>query len=433
MQSQYAEGARAGPFLASVCSFIRVANGVLLLANMFYEHPVHGPVIPPQIQTYNSLGIQNLSLIKRRHNLRGIAQRIQTAMGLRDHREEKFFHLTVTSGEHFGRSVKMQPDAPVVLQAAMRLSQAVPFTVDPETLLWEEVDGYEHRIPSILTTVSRGMQQLDAFRLENVFGMPVPQRKLDEIRNNIKNGHSTTVDHGGLLAALLKLWLQKLPHPLLELDGTDGMLMREVLQGVQATGEQIQAVLAVNNHRNITSVQRCVCTYVLNLLAVTVESGDSITNTPRGLAKQIVYPLCHKRPDSRAGKLAIRFLEQCIKYQMECRRCEPDKFVPCGSITPVMRKFLSNMLIRADNMHIHLGQVEDLEKSMTNDKLIAAVEGRVQAPEQKARERGMNESLSGQYILEKTASPFHIPAAHLKPFYNEWKVGLRADDFIQLI
>ena len=100
------------------------------------------------------------------------------------------------------------------------------------------------------------MQELDVFRLENVFRLSVPRRKLDEILNNIKNGHSTTVDHGGLLTALLKLWLEKLPHPLLYLDdGTDdGKLMEEVIQGIRAKSKHIQAVLAVNKERNITSV-----------------------------------------------------------------------------------------------------------------------------------------------------------------------------------
>ena len=69
---------------------------------MFYEHTAHGPVIPPQIHKYNSLEIHDLSLIERRQNLRSITQRIESAMGLRDHRKEKISRLAVTSGKHFG-------------------------------------------------------------------------------------------------------------------------------------------------------------------------------------------------------------------------------------------------------------------------------------------------------------------------------------------
>ena len=206
-----------------------------------------------------------MSPIEQRDNLQGIMQRIQSAMGLC---EEKSFHLAVTSGKRFGWSVKVGADA-LFSQAMFMSCKVVPAS-------WEEVIGYDHRIPCILTTpANRGMQPFDAFRLENLFGLPVPRRKLDEIRNNIKNSHSTTVDHGGLLTALLKLWLEELPHPLLELDETDGMLMREVLQGKKATVTQIRMVMVVNNKRGIISAQRCICEYVLNLLVMTVENSNS--------------------------------------------------------------------------------------------------------------------------------------------------------------
>lgn len=351
-------------------------------------------------------------------------------MGLRDHREKKWFNLAVRSGKHFGISVKAQPDT------AMQFSRNMHFKVDPEKLLWEQVHGYEHRIPCILTTLNRGLQEFDAFRMDNVFGVDVPREKLYEMRDNIERGHDTTVDHPGMLAALFKLWLEELKHPLMQLDGTDGMLMNEVRQGTHATDEQIRAVLAVNNERDITSVQRCVLEYVLNLLAVTIESLSvkSEKNHPKALAQQLVYPLCHKKPHTPTGNLAIRFLEQCIRYQVKCRQRDPGKFVPCGSTTPVMRKFLTNMLVRADNMHQYVCQVEDLEKAMPPEKLIAAVEGHAKTPEHKRESRvrteSLDESLSGQYILEKTASPFHIPAGHLKPFYNEWKVSEKKNALI---
>jgi len=298
-----------------------------------------------QIQMYNVISRYNVDLDLRRKNLWFIAEGIHSAMGLRDHRDKKLFNLTVTSGEHFGRSVKVQPDAPM----------------DPKTLLWEQVPGYEHRIPCILTSLNRGMQEFDAFRMDNVFGLTVTQGKLDEIRDNIEKGHDTTIDHPGMLTALFKLWLEELPHPLMQVDGTDGRLMSEVLQGTHATDEQIQTVLSVNDERGITSAQRGVLEYVLNILAVRVESlsASSEKNDPETLAKQLVYPLCHKPADSHAGELIIPFLEQCIKYQVKCRQSDPVRFVPCGSMTPVMRKFLTNMLVREHNMRKHLLQVED--------------------------------------------------------------------------
>ena len=370
-----------------------------------------------------------MNLTKRRNNLIVISKRIASAMGLRDQRQTKLFSLAVIPGKHFGFSVKDQPEVPIVVQAAMRFSANMYFNVNPETLLWEQVPGYEHRIPYILTTLNRGLQEFDAFRVDNVFGLPVPRETLSEMRDNIERGYDTTVDNPRMLTGLLKLWLEELPHPLMQLRGTDEMLMSEVLQGTHATDEQILAVLGVNNERGITSVQRCVLEYVLNLLAVTVESlsEKSKHNNPETLARHLVYPLCHEPANSRAGNLAIPFLEQCIRYQVKRRQCDPCKFVPCGSITPDMRKFLINMLVRADNMDIYLGQVEDLERQMPNEKLIEIVEGHTKTPEHKgeSRERNLNldESLTGQYILEKTANPFHIPAGILKPFYKEWKVS----------
>ena len=163
--------------------------------------------------------------------------------------------------------------------------------------------------------------------------------------------------------------------------------------------------------------------------------------------------LCHKQQGSRSCELAAAFLKRCIEYQVENRRCDPLKFVPCGSISPLMRKFLTKMLIVADNMHIHLGKVGALEREMSTDDLIATVDGTTRVtPVSKAvsassaaalsshdgsRSHGSpdvsalktpriirrSNRLSGIYTLEKMASPFHIPAELLRPCYEEWKVS----------
>ena len=427
------------------------------------------------IHEYNRLSDSNKNLVKRRGTLRKISEIIHSALGMRDHRRQKLVKLGIASGRHFGICVDEQPPAPALVQAVTRFNPSMCLKVNAESLLWEEVPGYAHRVPCILTTIERGMHELDAFRIDHVFGLQVPRRKVQQMRENIEHGHETSVDHGGLLAALLKHWLRELKHPLLQLDGPKGLdgkcfLMDEVLQGTNATVEHIRAVVC---RSDISAVQRTVFQYVLNLLSMTVESNPG-KNTPDSLAMHLVEALCHKRKSSRPGKLARAFLEQCIRVQVENRRCHPEEFVPCGSMSPVMRKFLTKMLIRADDMHMHLGKVAELEQEISTNALIAAVEGADASAPNKRRwtryvcecvcvyvrtcmgrvyvhvgcvcmyfcvsfiapvcmctcvysrkRRTTNKKLTGIYNLERMASPFHIPAEHLRPFYNEWKVRLR--------
>ena len=435
---------------------------------------------PQQIHTYNALGSDNVSLVKRQNTLRRVSEYIQSALGLRDHRQQKLVTLAIASGCHFGRSIKVEPKAPVGIQTGSSISpRHMDLSIDPETLLWEEVPGYSHRIPCILTTIKRGMHELDAFRTDNVFGFRVPTAKLREIRQNLEDGHETTVDHGGLLAALLKHWLEELPMPLLQVDGPDGYLMKEVLQGTNATPEHIHAVLTSPGN---TPVEQSVFNHVLNLLAVTVESNPD-HNSPYELSTHLMQPLCHKQRGSRTGNLARTFVEQIIRYQVESRRCHPQKFVPLGSISPVQRKFLTKMLFTADNMHEYLGRVGELERTMTNDDLIRTVnatpkskssshevshassapalastpeqlcssdvddsdfksdvdDSDFKTPASKPRRWSLRKrltrrkkkqsviksgdsSLTGIYTLEAVASPFHIPAELLRPFYKDWEV-----------
>ena len=439
-----------------VCVCARACMCLLLLWPPLFNFFVHGvhyahPMslslsLSLQIHTYNGLGWKNLSFVKRRGTLRTISQRIQSALGLRDHSVEKLVNLVISPGPHFGRSIKAEPAAPAVQLAANRLMERVDFEANNETLMWEEVPGYPHRIPCVLTTLSAAMHELDAFRIENVFGTDIPPGKLRSIRSNLETGQETRVGDGELLAALIKHWLEELPEPILQVDKSDGYLMKAVMHGAKATAEQIQEVLAVDPDRGVTDVQQAICTYILNLLAVTVESNFEGQNSPRILAMQLAPSMCHKSEGSRKCNRAVAFLERCIEYQVESRRCHPMEFVPSGSISPLQRAFLTKMLITADNMHKHLGMVEELEKQNPTEALIRAVEGgddhaaaasTPMSPSSKTdddspagmatptgKKKSIEGQLSGFYNLEKTASPFHIPAEHLKPFYKDWKVSM---------